>query len=249
VSAKTERAMAEAERQIARTRARLGQTLDAVAAELAPRHLVEQGVDMVTDFISANRPDGISLGTALRADPVPLALIGLGVAWLIAENLGLFGMGEMAEPSGEPGEAEAAAERVAGRVEPALGAHGTGGEGWMHRAAGAAQDRVWSIVADSGAALGRAGDYLGKALPPGLGSGQTGGGWMRRVGRNPFLVGAVALAAGALASALLPASRREREIVGEAREDLWEKAEELGHRAAEGVRSLTENPARSGPGE
>ena len=37
---------------------------------------------------------------------------------------------------------------------------------------------------------------------------------------------------------LLPSSRREREVVAQAREDLWEKAEELGHRTAEGVRAM-----------
>jgi uncharacterized protein DUF3618 len=248
VSAKTEQAMAEIERQIARTRARLGQTLDTMADELAPRHLVEQGVDMVTDFLSANRSDGTSFGAALRADPVPLALIGFGVAWLAAENLGLFGMTGGAEHEAEPGQPAPPAERISGRAEPAFAGQDSGGKGWMHRAAGAAQDAVWSIVADSGAALGRAGDYLGKALPAGPSAGRAGGGWLRAPGRNPLLVGALGLAAGALAAVLLPATRREREIVGEARADLWEKAEELGHRAADGVRSLADSPARSGPG-
>ena len=35
-------------------------------------------------------PIGIELGGGVRADPVALALIGLGVAWLVAENTGLL---------------------------------------------------------------------------------------------------------------------------------------------------------------
>ena len=130
------------------------------------------------------------------------------------------------------------------------GAEADGGEGWMHRAAGAAQGAVRSIVADGGAALERAGDYLGKALPLGASGGvsaQRAGGWLKGIERNPLLLGAVGLAAGAVVSMLLPTTRREQEIVGEAREDLWEKAEQFGHRAAEGVRSLAEGspPAAS----
>lgn len=240
--------MAEIEGQIARTRAELGRTFDAAAIELAPRHLVERGVDMVTDFLTANRPDGIGFGAAFRADPVPLALIGLGAAWLVAENLGLVGV-KPAEGSGAPGEYTAPAQRIADRAEPALdGAAAHDGEGWMHRAAGAAQGAVRSIVADGGAVLERAGDYLGKALPSG-GSAQRAAGWLNGIERHPLLLGAFGLAAGAVVSLLLPTTRREQEIVGEAREDLWEKAEQFGHRAAEGVRSLAENPNRSGPAE
>jgi hypothetical protein len=47
---------------------------------------------------------------------------------------------------------------------------------------------------------------------------------------------------------LLPPTRREQEFVAEAREDLWEKAEELGHRASDGVRSLAESSTHSPPG-
>ncbi len=255
MTSKSEQAMAEIEGQIARTRAELGLTLDAAAIELAPRHLVERGVDMVTDFLSANRPDGISFGAAFRADPVPLALIGLGIAWLVAENLGLVGGVNLGEGDAAPGEMAAPGQRIADYAEPTLngpalggGAEAHTGQGWMHRAADVAQGAVRSIVADSGAVLERAGDYLGKALPSG-GSAQHAGGWLNRIGRHPLLLGAAGLAAGAVVSLLLPTTRREQEIVGEAREDLWEKAEQFGHRAAEGVRSLAENPNRSGPAE
>ena len=121
--------MAEIERRIARTRAELSLTLDAAAIELAPRHLVEQGVEMITDFLSANRPDGISFGAALRADPVPMALIGLGVAWLVAENIGLVGGIKPGEDSAAPGAAAASAQRLADRPEPVP--HGA--RGWWHR--------------------------------------------------------------------------------------------------------------------
>jgi hypothetical protein len=44
---------------------------------------------------------------------------------------------------------------------------------------------------------------------------------------------------------LLPASRREREIAIQARNDLWDKAEELGHRAATSMREMAEGSTRA----
>jgi Protein of unknown function (DUF3618) len=245
VTAKPEQPMAEIERQIARTRAELGLTLDALAIELAPRHLVEQGVKMITDFFSANRPGGISFGAAVRADPVPLALIGLGIAWLVAENIGLLGSiapsGHGAEDSTDAGPAERIGDRT---VEPATEGRQNGGEGWIHRAAGAAQGALRSICSGSGAVLESAGDYIGKAVPSGVPAGRAGGWLIESLESNPLLLGVAGLAAGAVVSMLLPPTRRERDLVAQAREDLWERAEELGHRAADGVRAMAEGSTR-----
>jgi hypothetical protein len=242
--------MAEIERQIARTRAEFGLTLDALAIELAPRHLVEQGIDMITDFLRANRPGGISFGAAVRADPVPLALIGLGIAWLVAENIGLLDGITPWGHSAEAGKDARPAQQIADRP----GAPGTDGresgpgDGWMHRAAGAAQGALRSIVVDGGAVLERAGDYIGKVVPSGEPARRAGGRLVESLEANPLLLGVVGLAAGAVISMLLPPTRREQEIVAQAREDLWEKAEELGHRAADGIRAMAENSTRSPAG-
>jgi hypothetical protein len=243
---KPERSMAEIEGQIARTRAELGLTVDALAVELAPRHLVEQGVDMITGFLSANRSGGIGLGGAVRADPVPLALIGLGVAWLVAENFGLIdGIAPSGRSAGE-GRDAGPAQRIADRRgEAGDDRSNWRGDGWVNRTIGAAQDALKSIYAGSGAALGRAGDYVGEAVPSGESARRAGGRLVESLEANPVMFGVVGLVAGAALSMLLPSTRREQELVADAREDLWEKAEELGHRAADGVRSLADGPTSS----
>src|SRR5438067_5510716 len=73
---------ADIERQIDTTRAELALTLNALERELAPRHLVDKGFAMITDTFGGY--DGLS--RMLRANPVPIALIGIGAAWLIASN-------------------------------------------------------------------------------------------------------------------------------------------------------------------
>src|SRR5204863_6536414 len=75
----------DAEQQSRQVRAELGETVDALARKLAARQLVEKGCDMITDTL--DRYDAVNRSLELiRANPIPLALIGIGAAWLIAAN-------------------------------------------------------------------------------------------------------------------------------------------------------------------
>jgi hypothetical protein len=49
------------------------------------------------------------------------------------------------------------------------------------------------------------------------------------------------LVAGAVLAAMLPPTRIEQDYIGEARDNLLNRAEELGHEAAERVRELADN--------
>jgi hypothetical protein len=59
------------------------------------------------------------------------------------------------------------------------------------------------------------------------------------VQRNPQLIG---LVSGTVLGALSPATKREQEWVGKAREELWKKVEDVGF-GADGVRNLSEDKA------
>jgi hypothetical protein len=61
--------------------------------------------------------------------------------------------------------------------------------------------------------------------------------------RNPLLIGLAGLISGAAIAALLPAGRREREWVDKTRGEMWKKAEEIGHEAADRIRNLAEHKA------
>lgn len=75
----------EIEEDITQTRAELGDILDSLERKLAPRHLLEKGVDMLKDTMSGNSG---KVGDTLRSNPVPLALIGLGVGWMVMSSTG-----------------------------------------------------------------------------------------------------------------------------------------------------------------
>jgi Protein of unknown function (DUF3618) len=195
--AASRRSMIEIENEIGRTRVELDLTLDTLAVELAPKHLVEKAANMVKRSWSANGLGGMGLGSAFRADPAPLALIGLGLAWLAAENTGLLGR------AGE------------GRGERPAAPDPTGG-----------------------GAFECAGDHPEKITHPGGRACRAGRRLTDGVTRNPLLFGLAGIICGAAIAVLLPSARREREVVAQAREDLWEKTEQLGHRAADGMRAM-----------
>ncbi|HEV2100723.1 MAG TPA: DUF3618 domain-containing protein [Stellaceae bacterium] len=84
------RTTVEIEAEIARTRVEIDHTLDGLTAELAPKHLVEKAANMFAKSWRSHGPSGSDLGEAVRADMAPLALIGLGAAWLVAEHTGFL---------------------------------------------------------------------------------------------------------------------------------------------------------------
>ena len=225
-----QKSAAEIDDEIRRTRAELGLTLDALADQLAPRQLVGKGIDMITQSIKGNEVLRVELGEAVRANRLPLALIGAGVAWLLARNLGIAGSGRIEGTV-------AAGERVPHPKNR--------GDAWVHQAAGAARGAIRSVRDSGGAVLERAeryAEYAGHAQEQAR---RAGGSLRTTFERHPLLIGLVGLGSGAALAALLPATKRERGWVDKTREELWKKAEEVGHEAADGVRNLAGHKARA----
>ena len=160
----------EIERDILRTRRRIGRTLDALSEKLAARRLLRRGAAMPSRLFGAEEPAQPDMGARFRPDPLALGLIGAGVAWLVAENARLFRRRRQdAAIANDQGDGE----RPANLIE-----------------------------------------------------------------RNPLFAGIIGFALGAALAIVLPATRRERELIARAREGLWQTAEALGHRTAMRVRDL-----------
>jgi Protein of unknown function (DUF3618) len=221
--------LSELEENIRRTRAELGLTLDALTHRLAPRQLLGKGIDMITETIGKNGIVGMNIGEAVRANRLPLAIIGAGVAWLLARNLAPSGNGGSDAPSSEP---------------PAAG-----GEGWVHQAAGAARGALHAVRDTGGEVLDRVGHYTEDYSNQAKEQARSVGGSVRSAfERNPLLIGLVGAISGAALALLLPATRREQEWLGKTREELWNKAEEIGHQAAERVRDLADRKGQAADG-
>ena len=221
-----QKSAAKIEEEIRGIRADLGLTFDALADQLAPRQLVGKGIDMITQSIKENGVLRVELGEAARANRLPLALIGVGVAWLLARNFGIAGRGKTER-------AVAPDDRIA---DPE-----SRGVARLPQAEGAPRGAIRSIRDTGGAVL----EYAGHAKQQAR---RAGGSLRATFERHPLLIGLVGLGSGAALAALLPATKRERDWVGETREELWEKAEKVGHEVADGVRNLAEHRARATDG-
>ena len=203
--------------------------------------------------MNKDSPKGSGLGEAIQANCVPLTLIGVGVAWLLASNTGLADrvvndervqtarrrIGEIAGDIGIAGSSEGPSGPVLGPDgKPLTRTDSDRGNGWVHQAAGAARGAI-TTVRDAGSAVldraGAAGDLANRA-----GSQVT-----EKLSTDPWLIGVGGFIAGALLAAILPPTRIEQEYIGEARDELWNTANELGHEAAERVRELADSTTRT----
>jgi hypothetical protein len=77
---------ADIERDIAVTRAGIGEVLDTLERQVSPRQLLEKGMEQVMRSMNGNGTG--SAGDMTKFPPVPMALIGAGIGWLLLNGLG-----------------------------------------------------------------------------------------------------------------------------------------------------------------
>jgi len=223
----------------------------------------------------------------IRTNPLPVALIGLGVAWLISNNTGVTDrvtetgrrvtdtatdmgrrvadtsrrvtdtatdMGrrvadtsrrvadtasDISRRAGELATGAAQKVGIAGSGDRALGhtghpmvdRDGEHGEGWVHQMSDHASDALRSARDSSGALLHKVGSYAGAD------------GVSDAFERHPLIIGAIGVMTGALIAALLPISEVENELLGGTRDELWQRAEDLGEEAVQRVREAATEAA------
>jgi hypothetical protein len=250
----------EIEQDIAETRGQLGAILDALEHQLAPRHLLDRGVDMLKDTMTGAGAGGSGLADTLRRHPVPLALLGVGLGWMAVSMTGRSGRlgervsGALHDAGDRAGElAGQARDKVAGMTlgeaaestpgsypgaEPADYAYARQKSGEaMGEARGAVRDKIERAQAAGSAALAQASGYAGKA---GEKLHDARDGLTRLIEDHPIAVGALGLVAGAVMAALLPRSDAEERLVGPAGEQLRDGAANLGREAAERAQQVAE---------
>jgi len=235
----------EIEHDIAETRAELGELLDEIERKLAPRQLLERGMDMLKDTMSG---DATGLGETLRQNPLPLALIGIGVGWmLLSEGT----RGRVSERAG--GLARQLRDKVKGSIastdepgDPVAYASEEPSAGYAYarqksgRAMGEAQERFSRVGDAARQGMERAGEYAGAA-------GERLNDVRSRIGGliedHPLAVGMLGILAGAVVALLLPRSEVEDRLVGPAGEEVRRRAAQLGREAADRAQEVVERTA------
>ena len=68
----------ELQREVEQTRSEISETLDEIERQLSPGQMLDQALG----YFGGSRQIGMAVGDLVVRNPVPVALIGLGFAWL-----------------------------------------------------------------------------------------------------------------------------------------------------------------------
>ena len=212
------RSAAQIQDDLKRTRSELDQTLSAIERRLAPGQLMEDGLHYLrnngaTQYVA-------NLGDAAQRDPIPLALVGVGLAWLMLSARGGQGSGSYAGDGGGRSAvgamASSAADGVASGYDSAVGS-AKGAIASVRDAATSLRDKVsqtTEALSDTvQTARGQArqvGDTARQAAD------RVRSGYDYLVSEQPLALGAIGLALGVALAAAAPRTRTEDELLGNA---------------------------------
>ena len=212
---------------IEHTRTEMDATLDAIERRLTPGQLVDQGLHYLRD--SGGREFFSNLGGAVKQNPIPVALVGVGIAWLMMGGNKPRDYGGSASAEGLTQRASEAASSARERI----GGTASAAREKISGTAAAARERF-------DAARGRA-QELGRTARQGMDRAR--GGYERMVREQPLALGAIGLAIGAVIAAAAPRTRQEDRLMGAASDRVADRAREL---AEEGLGTAEQVAAEAG---
>lgn len=245
------------ERRIETTRQRMTRDIDAISNKLRPANLAAEAGEAITD--RARRTGSGIVGLA-RDHPLPALAVGASLAWLFYS----------ARRGDTDSESHPMHESTYTGVERRIGGY-QNMSGFRRRfddfegrnriervkdAAGRITDDIGEKAHEISQRAGEAADGVKERASAVAGQAKAGAHRLTTEGRrrmhqlgrqtheHPLKVAAGAAIAGLALGLLLPATRKENEVMGGARDDLMDRAEETASRvrdvAAEGVRHVAE---------
>jgi hypothetical protein len=248
----------EIRRDIRRTRAQMDETVDAIEERLRPRHLIDDLLEMfrssgggsaVSGASHTFKDAGYKIFDKLKQHPMPAALIGAGLVWLMFERdddgraLRDYRPRKWDVPphsgsyvdarTGQPYSADyenATGEQSRGKVGSAI----EGAKETVQSAAGKVGEwtgSAWQGAASAGQAMR---DYA-SSTSDGISRGyETGKHYVARgMEEYPLAMGAAAMALGVLTGLILPRTRAEDQLMGDAADEVKDRVREAGQEVVE----------------
>ncbi|WP_068875764.1 MULTISPECIES: DUF3618 domain-containing protein [unclassified Phenylobacterium] len=215
---------AELEREVEETRGRIDQTVEALKDKMQPRELFDEATRMMGGASNKVLTTAVD---QLRENPIPIALIGLGVAWLAISQtrrqpsaIGYEGSGYYPTYEGYD-EGESLRAKVKAKADAAKAKLADSAERAKSRLADAQHHAADSV---SGV-RGKVGEYAHLAQDK---AGEYGRAARQRfddtLDAEPLVIGAIGLAVGAAIGAALPSTPVERRYFGPARSKVADRA-------------------------
>ena len=249
------------------TRAELGQTLNEIQERLSPEHLmgqvketvreatigkVERVMEKVNDKISTVtepamevmgrageklKETGSSIGNIVWQNPIPFALVGLGLGMLIVRRV--RSADERTTRSyGRESEMGygMATPRYAGkgRQYGASGEYAGAARQYDASSRGTLKETASGLMHGTTETVSNLGHQAKE------GALRAGRGFQRLMNENPLAVGAAAVAVGAAVGLALPSTRIEQEYMGEASEKIVDKAQQVARDAMDRVKTAAQ---------
>jgi hypothetical protein len=215
---------------IDRTRDALDRTVDAIVGKLTPSQLLMECVQVVRSG------SGSILGRVVetaREHPVPATIVATGLGMLLWERSGSGGYEEAARRGPVDRVKEKARDATHGVTERLDEVKDSVQERThqVKEAAHQAKDTVTEKLQEARDTMKEEARHLQDAARHKVKDARIG--FWQTMDRQPLVIGGIALALGAAAALLLPATDREDELMGEARERFKDKAEDVGRQVLE----------------
>lgn len=223
----------EIQQDIRQTRSQMDSTLDAIQQRLSPSHLMDEAIRYLRH--GGGNEFAHNLNESIKRNPVPVTLMGIGLAWLMMsgkegryapDRAGSSHLGErMSSMADTLGSAMAAGRDKLADAKESLSSAGSS----MRERLGQTSDRLShasSRISDSASTTGdslrestrhEARRLSGSAR---YSAQRARSGFDTMLHEQPLLLGALGVAVGAALGAMLPSTRQEDEIMGEARDQV-----------------------------
>jgi hypothetical protein len=262
LNASSDRSSREIRSEIDRTRADMDETFAALDSKLTPSQI---GLELWHLFKGGSSAGAGKLWRIAREHPMPAAVIGLGLGWLLVESskgddrraadYGTYRAG-YAGDYGYGRNSYASTDYDYGYDESEEGGRLSAAKDKVKDVAGSAKDAVGGAV---GTAREKVGDAAGWTKEHALDLGHRAKGEARALKgkakyqarraktglwqtleENPLMVGAATLALGVIAGLAIPETEKENELMGETRDRLVEEVKEAGQQTLEKGKHVAE---------
>ncbi len=191
------------------------------------------------------RETGSGIMGTIRQNPLPAALTGIGLGWLLmsARSSGSssrvrYGAEDYTHDYPPPYEGQGSGEgppgQAMGRARERVGETATQAQDKAGQVATQAQDKAGQVASQAQDRASRLGDKARYQAR------RASGGFQRMLQENPLTVGALAVGTGAAVGLVIPQTSQEHQVMGEARDTLVEKAQEKAEEAQEKVQRVAE---------
>ena len=245
------------------TRSRMGSTIDAIQEKLSPQNLMEQAKEaahdatigraqeMASNVADSARETGATFMDTLRQNPVPVALTALGLGWLFVSarreaahhqrqsdywgnrNGGYDRYGRYNDryrggyDPYQQSQQGSSMSQMTDRVQDAAS-----------RVSNQAQDAASNVSDRVQDAAGNVADKAGDMADYAQWQAQRTRGWLEQTWNdNPLLVAGAALALGTVVGLSIPETQMENQLMGDARDNLMQKAQNVAQDTVQKARS------------